>query len=211
VENSDDLCALVIPDEQVSAKELIGLSWPREHFHIAGRPPEGVSEHEYEYHGKADRRGLERLVQKKPEFFTYAGHGYYTKALESVGPALELEEDCLTQFDIAMGVSLPRNKLTILGACVSGQGIDLDGGEVAGFVRSFVAAGSGALGITLWEVEDKLIADTIRHLLSRAQLAAQNRQSFDVVQELYKYYREICFQEQKPKRRIEACPLMIYL
>jgi CHAT domain len=209
VENDDDLCALVKRDDQVSGREITGLSWPAASFHIAGQPPEGVSSHQY--HGQADRQGLAALLHQKPEFFTYAGHGLYTKALESVGPALELEGDCLTQFDIAMGLRLPRNKLTLLGACVSGQGANLGGGEVSGFIRAFIAAGCGALGITLWPVLDDNIANTIRHLLNQAQSAARNHQTFDVVQELYEYYRVTCRELDNPSDRIEACPLALYL
>ncbi|CAN1212790.1 CHAT domain-containing protein [Tumidithrix helvetica PCC 7403] len=209
VEKDDDLCVLMKRDEQVSGNEIASLEWPESSFHIAGQPPENVYPHCD--HGQADRQGLSALIAQKPEFFTYAGHGLYTEALKSVGPALELEGDCLTQFDIAMGVRLPRNKLTLLGACVSGQGANLGGGEVAGFIRAFIAAGCGALGITLWPVLDESIANTIHHLLTKAQHAAQHGNTFDVVQELYEYYNKTCKELNNPLDRVESCPLALYL
>ncbi len=127
------------------------------------------------------------------------------------GPVLELEGDCLTQFDIAMGVSLPRNKLTILGACASGQGTNLGGGEVAGFIRAFIAAGCGALGVTYWPVLDDNISETIRHLLIAAQSSADSGQPFDVVQEMYEYYRAKYKQLNALADQVEVCPLALYL
>ena len=209
VEGDDDLCVLMKRDEQVSGKELVGLAWSEKSFHIAGQPPEGVGSHKtYE---KADRQGLDAIIKEKPEFFVYAGHGLYTKALESVGPVLELEGDCLTQFDIAMSVQLPRNKLTLLGACVSGQGANLGGGEIAGFIRAFIASGCGALGITLWPVLDNRISNTIRYLLSQAQKAGQENTAFDVVQETYEHYKDTCSKLDDPVDCMEACPLALYL
>lgn len=210
VEKDDDLCVLIQPDETISGKEIVGLNWPSEAFHIAGQRPEGL-EVEPRHHGQANRQGMSGLIKQKPEFFIYAGHGLYKEAFKSVGPVLELDGDCLTQFDIAMGVRLPRNKLTVLGACVSGQGTNLGGGEVAGFIRSFIAAGCGALGVTLWPVLDDNIAETIRHLLTAAQSSSDSGQPFDVVQESYRYYQAKCKKLIDLADQVEACPLALYL
>ena len=210
VKKYDDLCVLIQPDESISGKEIVGLTWPAKAFHIAGQRPVDLKA-EHQHHGQANRQGLSKLIEQKPDFFIYAGYSLYQEAFKSVGPVLALEDDCLTQFDIAMGVRLPRNKLTILGASVSGQGVNFGGGEVAGFIRAFIAAGCGALGVTLWPVLDDAIAETTRHLLTAAQSAANSNQQFDVVQEAYQYYRAKCEKLGSLADRVEACPLALYL
>lgn len=202
VEPNDDLCVLIKRDKQASGSELNNISWSPEHFHIAGIPPEGVMENQYKKAGKCDREGLLNLTDKKPEFFIYSGHGFYQKTTDSgVETFLQLGEedsngeketiDYLTQYDIAAGIRLPRNKLTLLAACVTGQGSDADGGEVSGFIRSFIAAGCGALGLTLWNVDDRHIANCINHLLIEITKRKDVDKPFDVVYELYLYYRKL--------------------
>ncbi|GAX36538.1 CHAT domain-containing protein [Nodularia sp. NIES-3585] len=234
VKPDDDLCVLIKRDDEASGKELIDINWNPQHFHIAGQPPEGVSE--YQDAGKCNREGLVNLIDKKPEFFIYSGHGIYWKTPNYVETFLELGEaeeeiDYLTQYDIATGIRLPRNKLTILAACVTAQGSDSDGGEVSGFIRSFMAAGCGALGLTLWYVQDTSIADCIRHLLTEIMKRKDSGKPFDVVYELYLYYRTLRkrfsnnndHDSRKSSHRspqaytnssnhlIESCPLILYL
>ncbi|MDX2213966.1 MAG: CHAT domain-containing protein [Oculatellaceae cyanobacterium bins.114] len=217
VEHTDDLCALIVQrgENDVSGKELVNLNWDERHFHIAGNKkqlPDFIGS--YQYVGSANQAGLEKLVQQKPEFFIYGGHGEYHNSYSILGPALILEEEgsFLTQFDIAMGLRLPRNKLTLLGACVSGQGVNLGGGEVSGFLRAFIAAGCGAIGITLWEVLDDEIANSVRHLLNQAKKSADDPSSvFDVVQELHQYYKNTCSSLESVAKQIEACPFALYL
>ncbi len=195
-------------DTEVTGKELSNLAWPSEHFFIAGQRPKDVCKHHHV--GAANGEGLARLIQEKPEIFVYAGHGDYNETFGDLGRSLVLDEDCLTQYDIAMGIQLPRNKLTLLGACVSGEGADIAGGEVAGFLRAFIAAGCGTLGITLWPVLDKEISGTIRHILEQVQDAANSGEPLDIVQELYKYYHDVCHHLDRTGKRIEACPLLLY-
>lgn len=205
VEKDDDLCALIVPG--VSGDELIDIGWSPKHFHIAGQPPDRVGKHHY--WGKANRCGLQHLIEKQPEFFVYGSHGNYHESFNTLGAYLELEKDILTQFDIAT-MRLPRNKLTFLSACLSGRGVDLDGGEVSGFLKAFMAAGCGALGVTLWSVSDIKIALCIQHLLKNIRIK-QSSGSFDVVQELHEYYKDACTECQETTDKIESCPLVLYL
>lgn len=185
VDPTDDLCALVPdpePGRAVKADELLNLGWKRERFWVAGRPPAGLPADDFQTQGDGDRDGLLRLMAKEPEFFAFAGHGTQVMIDGSPEVALLLHgTDVLSQYDIASLVQLPRNKWTLLGACVSGQGVDSGGGEVAGFIRSFMAAGAGAIGATLWEVDNDLIAAVLGGLLQRAVTC---RGTIDVVEAL---------------------------
>lgn len=73
----------------------------------------------------ADWAGLARLSEPRPEFFVYAGHGRYVADYGELGPWLQIGAGGagrLTSYDVAMRVRLPRNRLTILGTCLAGQG-----------------------------------------------------------------------------------------
>lgn len=208
LEENDILCALILAEEGVSGEEIAEVNWPAEHFYLAGDCPKCVVKPNSV--GDGDWEGLSALLAKKPAFLIYAGHGRYDSSFGDLGPALALRKNYLTQFDVAMRVSLPQNKLTILGACLAGHGVDVGGGEVAGFVRSFIAAGAGALGVTLCEVPDQEVVFTVRHLLRKA-LAFRNR-SFDVVTSLFEFYQDRCeHYGMTAQECIEACPVVLYL
>src|SRR4030095_383912 len=96
----------------------------------------------------------------------------------------------MPRYDVVQRLRLHHNKLTLLGACVSGQGSSLSGGEVAGFLRALRAAGAGALGITLWPVLDERVSASARHLLRSARASAGG--TFDVLDALLHHYREVC-------------------
>lgn len=212
VHATDDLCAVLYRDENASCEELIELDWPEKHFLVAGSPPDGIRPHTPL--GKASWAALDTMSNKQPEFFLYAGHGLYGPQFGILGPALVLEGDLMTQYDVALRLRLPHNKLTILGACVSGQGGYIGGGEVSGFLRAFMAAGAGALGVTLWRVLDNRIVAAVRHILSEAQAAAAKAEkggSFDVVQVYFEYCQSQCRDMRDVADRIEACPIALYL
>lgn len=206
---TDDLCAVLYRDERVSCGELVGLDWPQECFFIAGSPPKGIGRHNHL--GSADWKALDMISHREPEFFLYSGHGVYYPQFGVLGPALVLQDDLMTQYDVALRLRLPHNALTFLGACVSGQGGNIGGGEVSGFLRAFMAAGSGALGVTLWPVLDDSIGSTVRHILRMAQAAAATRHPFDVVQACFEYCQQVCDAISDPAERIEACPIALYL
>jgi tetratricopeptide (TPR) repeat protein len=215
VENTDDLCAVVLPDQKnydaVSGQEIGGLPWPAEHLWLAGKIPDNVGavQRYLAQSGRITRDDLEILSRLCPEFFVYAGHG--DQFDEDIGPYLMLdEEERLYWYDIVRRLRLPHNKLAILSACVSGAGANSGGGEVSGFVRAFIAAGAGALGVTLWSVRDDCIASASRALL-RAALAAQAQHTpFSCVEELHRFYRNQVF-DVNEQERIERCALALYL
>ncbi len=98
-----------------------------------------------------DWTGLAKLAEAKPEFFLYVGHGNLSPGYEELGPFLQMRAgdggtERLTSYDIALRVRLPRNRLTILGACLAGQGAQTAGGDVVGFLRGFMAAAIGSFG-----------------------------------------------------------------
>lgn len=211
VEHDDDLFAVTDVDRRASGAELLGLGWDPRFFQIAGRAPERLAPVAF----TAVRPGLaalDKLAKVKPEFFLYAGHGRYDRKRESIGPVLTFGDLRLTQYDVAQRVRLPRNKLTLLAACVSGLGVASDGGEVAGFLRAFMAAGSGAIGLTLWEVLDREIAHTVGGLLREvSRLKGERASVFDVVERLHALYAERCQSHADSAARIEACPCALYL
>ncbi|MFF3559714.1 CHAT domain-containing protein [Streptomyces sp. NPDC002574] len=212
MEHDDDLAALLSTDADASGRELIGTGWHRDHVIVAGTPPQGL-EHTMPAHA-ADWDGLSALVAKEPEFFVYAGHGTYLEGPEASGPMLHLgSQDVLTQFDLALRVTLPRNKLTVLGACVAGQGMRSDGGDVLGFMRSLIISGAGAVCLPLWYVLDIAMVETVRALLkgSRQVLGDGDTAPFDVVQALHEHYLRVVDDYPNLAGRIQHTPLALYL
>lgn len=211
VSPTDELAAIVVADGLVTGEELLDTGWPEERIVVAGDVPAGlrgrVRRHD------ADWAGLEAVSAVKPEFFVYAGHGRYNPIFGQLGPSLELRDSFLTQYDVALRLRLPRNKLTILGACLAGQAAQTGGGDVVGFLRSLVAAGAGAIGLPLWSVANVAMVHTVRALLrgSRAALSATD-EGFDVVEALHAHYREICQNRNLDfETRVEYMPISLYL
>lgn len=210
VSGNDDLAALVVDDPVISGKELVDTGWPEHRMLVAGRLPKGLGA-DVRRHG-ADWDGLAAAVQTRPEFFVYAGHGRYLAEYGELGPFLQINDrqgrpDRLTPFDVALRLRLSGNRLTILGACLAGQGALTSGGDVVGFVRSFIAAGAGALALPLWRVLDLAMAETGRHLLASSRAAAAQDGVFDVVRALHEHYRATVAEGDG---WIEFMPLALY-
>lgn len=200
VQVDDDLAALILQDFdadtgrfEVSGAEVVRARWDARHLHLAGDVPADL-------HGvapcRADWDGLSAIAAPRPEFFVYAGHGRYVPDYRELGPFLEINDsngdpDRLTPYDVALRLRLPRNRLTVLGACLAGQGAQTAGGDVAGFLRAFIAAGAGAIALPLWEVTDDSTVATAGHLLraSRDAVGSDGNGVFDVVATLQSYYR----------------------
>lgn len=213
VDESDDLAAVVLADEEVSGDELTLSNWDAKHIFIAGDCPIGVQDVPAENIGPGNWEGVGKLVDIKPEFFVYAGHGQYVGAYAELGPFLRLRDNVVTQFDVALRLRLPQNKLAVLGACVAGQGTAAGGGEVAGFLRSLTAAGAGAIALPLWSVRDEAIAYTVGNLLrkSRDVSRAGGAGIFDVVDALHDLYREEHRKRLSPRELAERMPIALYL
>lgn len=199
-----------------------GLSWPEDYLHVAGRVPRKLEVRKY--WGKGDRRGLACLVAEEPEVFVFSGHGL----LHGDGDlGLQLEDGVLTHYEIPSHMRLPRNKLTLLAACVTGQGANLNGGEVSGFLRAFMAAGAGVLGVSLWSVRSDRMAEAIRSLLAAAAPLGKvppyktergvlgETKTFNAVTALHAYYKEKLLGPESEsldvQDRLEASPLVLYL
>jgi hypothetical protein len=207
----DDLAAVVVADPNgVSGDEICGTGWAPEHMIVVGDRPAGL-DGVTEYH-EADLDGITAISARKPEFFVYAGHGDFLPTYRELGPFLELKDNFLTQYDVALRLRLPRNRLTVLGACLAGQGAQTAGGDVVGFLRSLIAAGSGAVAVPLWSVLDAAMVDTVRTLLaaSRAALARPDP-VFDVVETLHRHYREVASTGAPFQLVAEQMPLSLYL
>jgi hypothetical protein len=211
VEESDDLCAFMEVDEAATGSEIVGLDWAPELLHLCGKVPEGLDPGAYTPILATGLEALDRLAELRPELFLHSGHGSFDEDNAGLGPLLSFGDLHLSQFDVAQKVRLPRNKLTLLGACVTGRGAQADDGEVAGFLRAFMAAGSGAIGLTLWNVLDETIGRTLRDLLGQTANARREKRLFDVVEELRSICARACATFESPGKRIEACPLALYL
>lgn len=198
----------------ISGEEIAETNWPEEHFHIAGRRPKGVIGKPKTHLNRSGIDALKELVTKEPEFLVIAAHGFFDTALNEFGPVLRLSQrEYLSQFNLIKDkeLRLRHNKLTLLNACVAGQGTDAGGGDVAGFVRALMAARAGAIGLPLWSVKDKLIAASARDLLRNASHACNNDGFFDCVDVLFRYNRSACHEGIPANERIEACPIVLYL
>lgn len=186
----DDLAAVIVSgrgDEDMElGRELVGTGWDPGRILVAGKLPPGLTgAREY----KDDWDGLAALSETRPEFFVYAGHGQYHSSHGELGPYLRLSEDILTSYDVALRLRLPRNKLSIIGACLAGQGAQ-SGGDVSGFLRAFIAAGAGAIGLPLWSVQDPAMVATTRSLLAASRKALDEPdQAFDIVRALHRFYQ----------------------
>jgi hypothetical protein len=210
VDQDDELAAIVVADEKVTGDELRLAGWPASRMLIAGDRPAGL-EH-IQRHYRADLQGIAALSETKPEFFVYAGHGSYHPSFPQLGPFLELRGNYLTQYDVALRLRLPRNKLTVLGACLAGQGASTSGGDVVGFLRSLIATGAGAVGIPLWSVLDLEMATTVGALLAASRAALSNDDSvFDVVAALHAQYRDSAADASSFKMLAECMPIELYL
>lgn len=219
VEADDDLAAMILQDWdpvkrrfRVSGDEIAMARWRPEHLHVAGDVPAELA-------GRidavdADWRGLAELASTRPEFFVYAGHGTYLPEYGELGPYLQIKgdggADRLTSYDVALRLRLPRNRLTVLGACVAGQGAHTAGGDVAGFLRAFIAAGAGAIALPLWQVRDAAVVDTAGRLLraSRRAVGADGTGTFDVVATLFRHYRDVV--DVRRAGWIDDMPLVLY-
>lgn len=215
VDEDDDLAAVVLRDAGVSGEEIVDVDWRTERVTVAGDPPPGLpvgnggaTVHEGTWKGVAE------LTRLKPEFFVYAGHGQYVDAVAELGPVLQLRNSVVTQYDVALRLRLPRNKLTVLGACLAGQGIHAAGGEVAGFLRSLMAAGAGVIALPLWSVLDEAMVDTVRTLLRSSRRAiCEGDGIFDVVESLQRHYAEVghVWANIDAAACAERMPLTLYL
>ncbi|MGV9559462.1 CHAT domain-containing protein [Streptomyces sp. NPDC003522] len=213
MEDDDDLAALLSTDDEATGEEIVEADWRADHVHVAGKVPAALVD-EVAGEFAADWDGLEQLVAVKPEFFVYAGHGLYLDEPEASGPLIHLgDTDMLSQFDLALRVSLPRNKLTVLGACLAGQGMRSDGGDVLGFMRSLIISGAGAIGVPLWSVDNSAMVSTVGALLrgSREALGSSSTGVFDVVQVLHDHYRESMETFTSVEARVDRLPLALYL
>ncbi|MFF7323153.1 CHAT domain-containing protein [[Kitasatospora] papulosa] len=214
MEDDDDLAALMSTDEAATGGEIAASGWPVDRVHVAGRVPAVLADRIAGTH-RADWEGLAELVSVEPEFFVYAGHGTYVERDGGSGdPLLYLgSADRLTQYDLALRVALPRNKLTVLGACLAGQGMRSEGGDVLGFMRSLIISGAGAIGVPLWSVSDGAMVSTVSALLreSRAALDGSATGVFDVVQTLHDHYRRAVGTYTQLAGRIDEMPLALYL
>ncbi|MFE9770907.1 CHAT domain-containing protein [Streptomyces sp. NPDC005931] len=222
----DDLAAIIVADpgqpsvdqneqgyeDPVFGDELVGTGWPAERLLIAGDRPPRLNGH-VRLH-QADWSGIAAITEARPEFFVYAGHGRYHRSFGQLGPSLELGgDDVLTQYDVALRLRLPRNKLSIVGACLAGQAQHTGGGDVVGFLRTFIAAGAGAVCIPLWSVLNSAMVETGRTVLaaSRAAVSTSSR-TFDVVQVLHDTYRDVAREHGDDfETMVEHMPLSLYL
>jgi hypothetical protein len=207
VDVDDNLAAIVVAGRGVSGREIAETGWLPEHMIVAGDLPAGVPRSVLRC--GADFAGLAEISAIKPEFFVYAGHGNFHPSFRELGPYLELRRGILTQYDVALRLRLPRNKLTILGACLAGQGAQTAGGDVVGFLRSLIAAGAGAVGVPLWSVLDSAMVRTVRTLLAASRGSPQ--QPFDVVRMLHEHYAELAAEPGDPGDLLEQMPISLYL
>lgn len=224
VEPTDNLAAMILRDDGVSGDELTRANWERAYLNVAGDVPFGLAD-AVDAISAATWKGLEMIAATRPEFFLYAGHGSFLPQHGQLGPYLQIEDasgdrenDVLTPFDVALRVRLPRNRLTILGACVAGQGAQTASGDVAGFLRAFMAARAGAIALPLWSVKDQAVATSAGHLLRASREAVGPRSSpgavngdgvYDVVSTLHRHYKAVV-QMTAEQDWIDAMPLAIY-
>jgi CHAT domain-containing protein len=189
-----------------------------------GSPPPGLSDVQTV---PPDFAGLEAISAVQPEFLIYAGHGDVIAQVAELGPYLQLpaaangdaggpaQSEIITQFDIALRLRLPRNKLTVLGACLAGRSAQTEGGDVGGFLRALIAAGAGAISAPLWSVKDAAMVETVNHLLTASRLATKTTaKTFDVVQTLHEHYRTIAEERTNDaplQELFERMPIGIYL
>jgi CHAT domain-containing protein len=219
---NDDLCAMIVGDRNDDfGHEIADLEWPQEHFFVAGTRPSGkLFAHRYWQPNRdsnpATWEAFQALCATQPEFLVYSGHGHYGEKRQDLPVLLELrtadsKDDCLSELDIAAKVQLRRNKLTVISACVAGLGVSRHEGEVAGFVRGFMAAGCGLLGLALWPVLVKEIEKSTNALLRSAWEKKGKHLTVNIPLELRDHYHRRKEDVETNQQWIEACPLILYI
>lgn len=95
------------------------------------------------------------LNARQPEFFVWITHGLEgekTGALE-FRPTPDAEREAVYPLDLIARQFLPRNKLTVLTACMGAQWeASGDEAEIAGFIRGFRGAGASAILAAQWKI-----------------------------------------------------------
>jgi hypothetical protein len=161
--------------------------------------------------------GLRELADRKPEFLVYAGHGHRAGAEE---PTLaftgsDRRPTVLTTYDVAMRIRLPRNRMTVIGACLAGQGAPLGGGDVGGFLRAFMAAGAGVMGIPLWSILDDRTVSTVSTLLRASRGAADRGAFYNAPAVLRRHYEQVHTRlrsgRSEPDTYADSFPMALYL
>lgn len=212
VDDRDDLAVVMgtTPEDRLSGGEIVASGWDGAHVKVLGMtPPAGLPKGATSL--DLSWESIREVEADKPEFFAFVGHGGYSSEHSEFGPYLVLPTDVMTQFDMALRLRLPRNKLTVLGACVAAQGMASRGGEVAGFVRSLMAAGAGAIALPLWSALDSALVETVGGLLASAKAARHPAGQFLVVEALRDIHRRQWDAAEGGPAGFEAMPLALYL
>lgn len=206
---NDDMLVLIskLDAKRVTGAEVCGVRWIPDQIRVFGEKPQELNQNVKNARADWDTLASFDFV---PRFVCVASHGDYDPKLDDVyGPTLDLGEGAMryvSQFDIARRMHFQGNRFLSINACVSGQGAGRDGADVSGFLRSFIAAGAGALGVTQFHVLDRCIVQTVKNLLLESRRAAESDNNFDVVHQLTKYYST-----KNPKHGMDQYPLVLYL
>lgn len=140
----------------------------------------------------ANESDLKSLDLSTYRYVHFATHGVLAEDLPYVRqPALVLSqvgdlkgEDGFLTMEEVLNLKL-RADLTVLSACQTGLGQDVSGEGVVGLARAFLYAGSQAVVVSLWRVEDEstalLMGKFYRHISQGLRLAeALNRAKQDL-------------------------------
>lgn len=145
----------------------------------------------------AGAEAVRSLIRRKPEFLVLQCHGEILGDPQA-GSVLHLHDGVLSTFGIATRQWLPRNKLTILGACVSGRPVPYADArssgsndtasaavEIAGFIRGFIAAGCGALLVTNWKVLQSELGAVTERIIQRIHTSTSVLQLDSLLREVF--------------------------
>lgn len=208
VNPGDTLTLIANIDNKVSGESIVGTSWDDNLTRVFGDMPENKGLSDAVEVMPCDWDSLSPL-NFVPHFLCIACHGTYDPAFDQLyGPTLKLgggDMEFVSQFDIATKLNFTGNQFLSINACVSGHG-GMEGGNVSGFLRAFIATGAGALGVTQFSVHDRDIVKTVKNLLRGSRKVAENGGTeFDLVGKLQQYYAS------RPTTVMDMFPLVIYL
>lgn len=159
----------------------------------------------------AKNKALEENIKHldNPQILHVATHGFFNSQNDSIHPLLasglllagasqisldpnhfDIEDGILTAYEV-MNMNLEETDLVVLSACETGSGIIENGEGVYGLQRALMVAGSKAVVMSLWKVDDEATKNLMITFYDAYIKSGDYRTAFrDAQQQLMKRYNE---------------------
>ncbi|MBC7771815.1 MAG: CHAT domain-containing protein [Pyrinomonadaceae bacterium] len=145
------------------------------------------------------------LQDRQPEFFVWITHGIPGEKIGALqfrpNPDV-LKEEVIYPLDLLDRQFLPRNKLTVLTACMGAQWESGgDEAEISGFIRGFRGAGAAVILAAQWQIGVKQAGDWLAKLATRMKPGA----SWNASDAAHEISLEVASSETSVAARLASC------